>query len=220
MATVDREVGRLVAELSDDTVVLVMGDRGVRLVETRGAGHLWGQHLVPEMVHVPLLVRVPSMAGRRVDAPVSLVDIYPTAVEGVGATLNDHEQTLPGDSLVRMAGGYRPERTVLSEYHDGGSITGFFMIRHGQWKYIHYAGYDPQLFNLDADPDELSDLGTSPDHADVRAECEVALRAVVDPDAVNARAFADQADKIAALGGEDAVRNMATFGYTPVPGAT
>jgi choline-sulfatase len=109
---------------------------------------------------------------------------------------------------------------VLSEYHDGGSITGFFMIRHGHWKYIHYAGYDPQLFDLSADPDELVDLGTSPDHAGVRAECEAALRTVVDPDAVNARAFAEQVEKIAALGGEAAVRRMETFGYTPVPGGT
>ena len=203
------------AGLTDETTVIYTSDHGDMI----GNHGLWAKsYMFEDSVGVPMIVSGPGVpAGETVDAPVSLVDIYPTVVEGVGATLNDHEQTLPGDSLVRMAGGYRPERTVLSEYHDAGSITGFFMIRHGHWKYIHYAGYAPQLFDMSADPDELVDLGTNPDHAGVRAECEAALRTVVDPDAVNAQAFADQAEKIAALGGAAAMRRMETFGYTPVP---
>ena len=57
---------------------------------------------------------------------------------------------------------------MLSEYHDGGAVTGMFMIRHGRFKYVHYPGFAPELFDREADPDELHDLGTSAAHAGVR----------------------------------------------------
>ncbi len=43
------------------------------------------------------------------------------------------------------------------------------MIRTDRWKYIYYKGFRPQLFDLENDPDEFDDLGTSPDHQDVLA---------------------------------------------------
>jgi hypothetical protein len=46
----------------------------------------------------------------------------------------------------------------------------------------------------------------------VRAELKVELRKIVDPDAVNARAFADQERKIAAHGGPDAILKRGDFG--------
>jgi choline-sulfatase len=39
---------------------------------------------------------------------------------------------------------------------------------------------------------------------------------VLDPEKVNEQAFADQRRLIAELGGEDAIKTMASFGYTPV----
>jgi arylsulfatase A-like enzyme len=44
------------------------------------------------------------------------------------------------------------------------------MVRTADWKYIHYEGFQPQLFDLNADPNELRDLGLSTAHASVRAE--------------------------------------------------
>jgi arylsulfatase A-like enzyme len=43
-------------------------------------------------------------------------------------------------------------------------------VRTDRWKYIHYEGFRPQLFDLDEDPNELNDLGESPNHAATRAE--------------------------------------------------
>ena len=42
-------------------------------------------------------------------------------------------------------------------------MTLFFIIP--AWKYIHYEHFRPQLFDLNADPDEFHDLGVSPAHA-------------------------------------------------------
>ena len=45
-----------------------------------------------------------------------------------------------------------------------------FMVRTKRWKYVHFESFPPQLFDLDADPHEQTDLGTSPEHAMVRDE--------------------------------------------------
>jgi hypothetical protein len=45
-----------------------------------------------------------------------------------------------------------------------------FMVRTERWKYLLWEGYDPPLFDLDADPDEFAYLGTAPAHAETRAE--------------------------------------------------
>jgi choline-sulfatase len=98
------------------------------------------------------------------------------------------------------------------------SITGIFMVRFGRYKHIHYEGYEPQLYDLEADPFETTDLAGDPAHAATLAEGERRLRAICDPAAVNARAFADQRAKIAAAGGEEKVRGFGSYPYTPAPG--
>ena len=43
-----------------------------------------------------------------------------------------------------------------------------FMIRNHKWKYIYYKGFDAQLFDLENDPNEFNDLGTSSTYSDIR----------------------------------------------------
>jgi choline-sulfatase len=107
---------------------------------------------------------------------------------------------------------------VFSEYHAMGSTTGAFMIRNGKYKFVYYPKYAPQLFDLESDPEELRDLGEDPRHADVRAECEMLLRRICDPDEVDARAKRRQAEQIATFGGRDAVIARGDLGYSPPPG--
>ena len=114
--------------------------------------------------------------------------------------------------------GRNPPRTVLCEYHAAGAIAGVFMIRRGAFKYVHYVGMPPQLFDLAADPLELRDLGQDAGCRGVIAECAAALRRVVDPEAIDALARRDQAARIAALGGREAILAKGSFGYSPVPG--
>ena len=44
------------------------------------------------------------------------------------------------------------------------------MVRTERWKYVHWQDFRPQLFDLDADPDEFDDLGADPGHEAVRRE--------------------------------------------------
>ena len=76
----------------------------------------------------------------------------------------------------------------------------------------------PQLFNLENDPTETTDLSGFPDHQSTLASFERRLRDILDPEATDARAKADQLAKIASFGGDDAVRNRGAFDNSPVPG--
>jgi choline-sulfatase len=148
---------------------------------------------------------------------VSLVDCFPTILAWAGVTPNPEDRDLPGlplDEIARSA----PDRTILSEYHATGAATGAFMIRQGRFKFVYYAGMRPQLFDLDADPQETRNLAEEPGHQELVADCEKALRRVVDPEAADALAKADQAARIAAFGGREAILNRGSFAYSPAPG--
>jgi choline-sulfatase len=150
--------------------------------------------------------------------PVSLVDCFPTAIECVGAPPHPDDCDLPGASLFDLARGTAPHRTILSEYHAAGAATGAFMIRNGPYKYVYYAGMPPQLFDLDTDPQETWDLAREPGYQGLLADCQAALRRVVDPDAADALAKADQGARIAAMGGREAIIARGSFGHSPTPG--
>jgi len=218
---VDHNVGRLLATLTatglaGQTRVIYTSDHGDHL----GARGLWGKSsMYEESVGVPMIYAGPGIPeGFVCREPVSLVDCFPTILECVGAAPNPGDQNLPGASLDTLARGLAPPRTILSEYHAAGAATGAFMIRKGPYKYVHYVGMPPQLFDLDLDPDEANDLGRDPRYAGVSADCEALLRRIVDPEAVNAQAFADQEARIRALGGREAILAKGSLAYSPVPG--
>jgi choline-sulfatase len=107
---------------------------------------------------------------------------------------------------------------VLSEYHGMGSTTAAFMIRHGRYKYVHYVAYPPQLFDLERDPEELTDLAGDAAHARVLAECRERLYRICDPAEVDARAKRRQGELLEQNGGREAVIKRGDLGFSPPPG--
>ena len=218
---VDDLIGQVLAALdsagyADDTTIIFTSDHG----EMLGDFGLWTKQVMFEgSAGIPMILAGPgSAAGRTVGTPVSLVDVFPTVLDAAGAPPHPAPGPLPGRSLMEIAAAPdAPERPVLCEYHDGGSITGAFMLRRGGWKLVHHEGFAPQLFDLSGDPDEQHDLAREPAVADVLNSMLAALRDIVDPAAANARAFADQRARLDELGGADAVRAMQgyDFGYSP-----
>jgi choline-sulfatase len=212
----DHNVGRILGALddagaTDDTLVIYTSDHG----DLHGNRGLWGKSFMYEdSVRVPMIIAGPGVpAGRVVDTPVNQIDIHPTVCAVMDPNHNDDG---PGTSLLELLD-RETGRVGFSEYHDGGSITASFAVQVRMWKYIHHVGYDPELYDLEADPDELIDLGTSDDHSAVRRECLHALHSIVDPNAVNAAAFASQAALIDELGGAGALNDHRRFNHTPTP---
>jgi choline-sulfatase len=218
---VDHNVGCLMEALAEtglaaETRVLYSADHGDNL-GTRG---LWGKsNMYEEAAGVPMLLAGPDVPeGFVCREPVSLVDAFPTVTDCVGVKPHPDDRELPGLSLFDVVRGVAPRRTMLSEYHAAGAATGAFMIRKGRFKYVYYAGMPPQLFDLDSDPQEARDLAREPGYRGLAEDCERELRRVVDPDAADALAKADQRARIAAFGGREAILRRGSFGHSPTPG--
>src|SRR5205823_775164 len=85
----DRELGRLWAALEQQglaqhTIVVVVSDHGEGLGDHGRLGH--GEELFEELLHVPLLIRVPGRPTlpRRVPDLVRVIDVMPTLLELAG----------------------------------------------------------------------------------------------------------------------------------------
>lgn len=218
---VDDNIGKIMRTLDDtglseNTRVLYTSDHGDNL----GARGLWGKStMYEEVAGIPMIIAGPEIpAGRKVSTPASLVDTYPFIMQCAGEDKPANYDGHPGVSLAELAQGAQPDRSVLSEYHGMGSTTGAFMIRHGRYKYVHYAAYAPQLYDLETDPEELNDLAGSAAHAAALAECRERLFAICDPAQVDARAKRRQAELLAENGGREAVIRRGDLGFSPPPG--
>jgi arylsulfatase K len=187
IAEVDAMVGRVLAAvdelgLADSTYVIFTSDHGEMAMEHR---QVYKMTLYESSARVPLIIAGPNVGkGERVEAPASLVDIYPTLMDMAGLP---HPDGLDGHSLMPELTGRPGDRPdwVLGEFHDTACNTGTFMLRRGDWKYIVYVGYDPQLFHLRDDPDEVRDLAQA--RPDVVSDMDRRLRQIVDCEAVDAK---------------------------------
>lgn len=156
----DTEIARLLAGLEQaglatSTAVVVTADHGEEFFDHRNWGH--GQSVYDELVHVPLIVRLPdgARAGERVATPVSHADVVPTLLELVGARA---DESLEGRSLVHAA----PVRPVWSEVvYRYGEARAFV---DGTRKLVVTREGDrttTALFDLAADPGERTALPAS-----------------------------------------------------------
>ena len=94
------------------------------------------------------------------------------------------------------------------------------MLRRGRYKYIHYVEAPDQLFDLESDPQELSDLAGNPAMIEVCTSLERELRGILDPLEMDRLAKQDQQELIDRHGGRDAILRRGTFVNSPVPGET
>ena len=216
-SSVDNSVGQILAALEaaglrDETTVIYSSDHG----DNVGARGLWGKsNFYEESVAVPLIMSGPGIGTGTCDTPVSLLDLSVTIPAQFGVGFDGADGTRSLTDIAKEPAD--PARPVFSEYHAAGAVSGGFMLRKGRWKLNYYVGFDPELFDLENDPEELVDLAGDADYADPLAEMLDALRSVCDPEAVDAQAFADQDALIAGYGGLDAAFKLGAPGATPPP---
>ncbi len=198
IAAADRAAATLIDGLGDaaaSTLVIVTADHGEAFGEHGEIGH--SIFVYDTTLRVPLLMRGPGVrAGQTLDAPVSLVDIAPTALDLLGMT------GLEGDGislLPLMQTGRPTERTLYAEsfaplYDFGWSPLR--SVREARWKYI--AAPKPELYDMTADQGETRNL----ESADVQRAAQMLAR--VDrygpPVAPDGPANPDAANRLRALG--------------------
>jgi len=182
IAYLDDWIGDLLRTLEDtgqldSTAILLTSDHG-DMVGERG---LWYKMSFFEWSsRVPLILRLPGeQGGRRVQTPVSLLDVLPTLVDiaADGGEPVAYAAPVDGESLLPLLSDDE-RRTVYGEYMGEGTVSPLIMIRRDQYKYVHCDADPPQLFDLADDPNELHNLADDPDHAELasRLAAEVSAR--------------------------------------------
>jgi arylsulfatase A-like enzyme len=148
-----------------------------------------GQHRLPdgkrvayeESIRVPLVVRGPGFPRGAVrSAPVANIDLAPTVAALAAARPGLRED---GCSLLPLAksASARWRRDLLFESFAVKDLRGegdilkttlprYAAVRSGQYMYIEYANGERELYDLEADPDELVNRASDPALATVRGD--------------------------------------------------
>lgn len=172
---VDDKIGELLtaldeAGLAEDTIIVFSGDHGDML----GERNLWykmsffeGSARVPMIVHYPK-----GYEAKRVKQSVSTMDLLPTFVEMANPdTQHQYAMPIQGRSLIgHLTGSANVHDEVIGEYFGEGTIAPLFMIRRGAYKYVHCSMDPDQLYHLESDPFELTNLACDPTYADIYRE--------------------------------------------------
>jgi arylsulfatase A-like enzyme len=129
-------------------VLAIVSDHGEEFGEHRGFIH---NSLYEEVLHVPLLLRLPGRRAARHKATVSLSDTMPTLLELSGLPL---PKPLQAASLLPLIEGTETrDRAIVGDWNE----TDRSALRLGDLKLIR-SGAKELLFDVAADPGERTDL--------------------------------------------------------------
>lgn len=164
---VDAQVGRVLEALKaggkqENTVVVLWSDHGYHLGEKEisGKNTLWDRS-----TRVPLIFAGPGVTGgAKCSRPVELLDLYPTLAEMCGL---EAAKNLEGHSLVPLLKNATAERTwpAITSHNQGNHG-----VRTERHRYIRYADGSEELYDMQADPNEWTNLAGKPDSAPILAD--------------------------------------------------
>ncbi|MEP0519288.1 MAG: choline-sulfatase [Hyphomicrobiales bacterium] len=164
----DEKVGEILRVLketrqADNTIVVFVSDHGDML----GEKGLWFKmNFLEGSARVPMMICAPSMKPVLVTSPVSTIDMTPTLAELAGVSMEDVMPWTDGESLVHLGQGGKRKSPVAMEYAAEASYTPLVSLRMENWKYNRCKLDPDQLFDLDKDPHEKTNLAAHPEHAD------------------------------------------------------
>lgn len=157
LTVIDEEVGALVAAIRsrgelDQTTIVFTSDHG----EMLGDHGLFQKAIMYEgALRVPLIVKIPGQAGATSNAMAELVDLYPTLLDIAGVAYDPTR--LDGRSLLPVLRRPSADHKAWQVSH----LERCRMISDGRFKLIDHVNDAPELYDLDADPDELQNVSGS-----------------------------------------------------------
>ncbi len=190
---IDDKIGEILQTLEDtrqEAIIVFVSDHGDMLGE-RG---LWFKMSFYEgSSRVPMMIAAPQMAPGLNETPVSNIDVCPTLCDLAGVSMEDVMEWTTGQSLVPMGQGVERTEPVAMEYAAEGTQAPMVSLRYGKWKYNRCALDPDQLFDLDADPHELTNLADEPANQGTRQTLRAKSDARWDLDAFDADVRKSQA---------------------------
>ncbi|QDT11491.1 sulfatase [Planctomycetes bacterium K23_9] len=152
---VDSQVGRVIDALeaspyADNTIVVLWSDHGYHLGEKliSGKNTLW-----THSTRVPLIFAGPGIpSSKKCNQPAELLDLYPTLSELVGLAAPDDGEGL--SLLPQINAPTTPRDRPAICTHNAGNHS----VCDTRWRYIVYADGAEELYDRDADPNELQNL--------------------------------------------------------------
>ena len=172
----DAMLGRVLDALEqsphrDNTIVVLWSDHGWHLGEKEHWQKFTGWRIG---TRVPLMIRVPkgapglpagTAAGGVCDRPVSLVDLFGTLTELCGLPPKPDIASRSLAPLLRDPQAAWPH-AALTHLDNPAN----YAISTQRWRYIHYLGDEEELYDIETDPHEWTNLATQPAHAAKLAE--------------------------------------------------
>lgn len=172
----DDQIGRILAgleeaEVSSNTYIVFTADHGLSVGHH---GLIGKQNMYDDSVRVPFFIVGPDVEeGRRIESPIYLQDVMPTALELAGI---EKPEYVDFKSVLPLLRGER-ERNYEAMY--GSYINRQRMIAKDGWKLVHYPTVPTyRLFNLEEDPEEMNDLSGNPEYAGILGRLRSSLAAM------------------------------------------
>lgn len=180
---IDQQVGKIMEALEekgylDNAVVIFTSDHGDCLTDH---GHSQKWTMYDTITRMPMIVWSPGRfeAGKRIDGLCQQMDIGPAILELAGL---EPSPKLEAKSLLPALEGkeWEPREYVFAEHGRDGIFQAnefMTMVRSDRWKLVCFLDEPTgQLFDLEADPDEVKNLWDDPAHADRKRELLEVIR--------------------------------------------
>ena len=185
--SVDDSVGDILKALEDEgildeTVIVYTSDQGFYMGE-----HGWfdKRFMYEESFRTPLVIRYPALtsAGSVSDALVQNLDFAPTYLDLAGIKVPDFMEGRSFKPLLEAGGKESARWRRYLYYHFYDNSGGHNVSRHDgisdrRYKLIHFYGPDgnyDELYDLEADPSEMTNVIDDPEYAKVRSRLSKAL---------------------------------------------
>ncbi len=149
----DAQLGKVLDELdrlglADSTAIVFTSDHGYHL----GEHTFWEKNnLHEEVTRVPLIIAVPGMKPGRTSSPAELVDLYPTVCGLLDLPV---PETVQGKSLLSVLKdpSARVREAALSIHGPHRAL------RADRWAYMRYEGGAEELYDMEKDPGQFTNL--------------------------------------------------------------